>query len=133
MAGEQNQRQRVVQALRSIDAVSVENPAYPGTPDVNTIHCWIECKCEKEWPKRADTPFRLPHFTQQQRVWLLRRCRKGGKAYVLLQVANDWLLFDGERAANGLGTWTRTECETNALRVWAGGLNEKELLYYASR
>lgn len=133
MAGEQNMRQRVVKALKPIDAISVENSAYPGTPDVNTTRCWLELKCEKSWPKLKKTPLRVPHFTQQQRVWLLRRCQKGGRAYLLLQVANDWLLFDGECAASGLGTWTRQQCIEHATAVWLNGLNEKELLYHASK
>lgn len=108
---EQQQRQLVVKALTKAgqDATSVENPAYPGTPDIQFIDGWIECKYLEDWPKRAETTVRIEHFTQQQRVWLMRRsyaCSKltdkmHGLAWLVLYVARtkDWLVFDGETAA----------------------------------
>jgi len=107
---EQQQRQLLVKALTKagLDATSVENPAYPGTPDIQFIDGWIECKWVEDWPKKEDTTVRIPHFTQQQRVWLLRRhlaCAKQktshGYGWLVLYVAStkEWLLFDGEAAA----------------------------------
>lgn len=107
---EQQQRQKVVKALNrfGLDATSVENPAYPGTPDIQFIGGWIECKYLEDWPARAETAVRIPHFSPQQRVWLLRRwisCRKLNtdidKGWLLIYVVStrDWLLFDGETAA----------------------------------
>jgi len=94
----------------------VENPVYPGTPDVNYIDGWLELKWARKWPSRATTPFRLDHFTQQQRVWLKRRADRGGNAHVLLQVGTDWMLFDAEAAFTHLGFATRTELVE--LAVW---------------
>jgi len=107
---EQQQRQKVVKALTKagLDATSVENPAYPGTPDVQFIGGWLELKYLEDWPAKADTTVRIPHFSQQQRVWLLRRftaCKKLStndyRAWLLIYVVStkDWLLFDGETAA----------------------------------
>lgn len=90
------------------DATSVENPAYPGTPDIQFIDGWIECKYLEDWPARSETTVRIEHFTPQQRVWLLRRwtvCKKlgveHGVGWLLLYVAKtkEHLLFDGETAA----------------------------------
>lgn len=125
---EKGMRRRVVKALKPLDAVSVENSVYAGTPDVNYAEGWLELKWVRSWPKNRDTPLRVPHFTQQQKLWLTRRWRSGGAAYLLLKVSRDWLLFDGPTAAKVLGTSTRQELRENALRVWPRGLAEKELV-----
>lgn len=108
---EQQQRQLVVKALTKAgqDATSVENPAYPGTPDIQFIDGWIECKYLEDWPKREATTVRIEHFTPQQRCWLMRRAfslsklsdKMHGRAWLVLYVARtrDWLVFDGETAA----------------------------------
>jgi len=107
---EQEQRQLLVKALTKagLDSTSVENPAYPGTPDIQFIGGWIECKWVEDWPKKEETTVRIPHFTQQQRVWLLRRWVASNKSaqhyavgWLVLYVAStrDWLIFDGETAA----------------------------------
>ena len=111
-------RQRVVKALKGLDAWSVENPCRPGTPDVNYIEGWIELKWKASWPKRETSKLTLPHFTQQQRLTLLKRWHKGGNAYLLLQVDQDWLLFDGQEAARIVGRAPRAELESAALAVW---------------
>ena len=93
---------------RGLDACSVENPAYPGTPDIQYIGGWIECKYLEDWPRRAGTTVRIEHFTPQQRVWILRRdvaCDKLetniDRAWLVLYVAKkrEWLVFDGRTAA----------------------------------
>jgi hypothetical protein len=96
-------RKQVVKLLQELDAFAVENPCLPGTPDINCTLGWIECKKMRAWPKRAGTVVRLDHhLTPQQRIWLSRRCRKNGRAFVLLQVANDFLLLWGATAAEQL-------------------------------
>lgn len=111
-------RQRVVRALKGLDAWSVENPCRPGTPDVNYIEGWIELKWLAEWPARDSTVVQLPHFTPQQRLHLARRWEMGGNAYLLLQVSQDWLLFDGKEAARIVGRVPRAELEAAALAQW---------------
>ena len=115
---EQTMRQRVVKALKPLDAWSVENPCRPGTPDVNYIEGWIELKWVEKWPVRADTPVRLPHFTPQQKLHLRRRWHLGGNAYLLLQVDQDWFLFNGEEAAMIVGQANRAELTTRAQAHW---------------
>jgi len=108
---EQQQRQLLVKALNVAgrDATSVENPAYPGTPDIQYIGGWIECKYLEDWPVKEATTIRIPHFSPQQRVWLRRRAYaldklgiSDGRAWLVLYVAKtrEWLLFDADTACN---------------------------------
>lgn len=112
-------RGRVVQALRSLDALAVENKARPGTPDVNYIGGWVELKWLRRWPKNAAiSPVKIDHFTPQQKVWLKKRWRRHGRCFLLLQAAGtQWLLFDGETAAQIVGKATREELTRRALSV----------------
>jgi hypothetical protein len=126
-------RGRVVRALRSLDAVAVENKVYPGTPDVNYSVGWVELKWLPRWPKGSDqSPVRVKHFTPQQRVWLKRRWRKGFHAYLLLQVGREWLLFDGETAALHLGKVTQPRLRELALVIW-DRLEGEELIRWLTR
>lgn len=96
-------RNRIVDVLKPLDAFGVENPARPGTPDVNFIEGWLELKWLREWPRRTTTAVAIPHYTPQQRVFQLRRWEKGGTIGLLLQVGSEYLLFDGPTAARVVG------------------------------
>jgi hypothetical protein len=121
-------RQRVVRALRVLDPMSVENKVRPGTPDVECIAGWLELKWLRRWPQNAEaSPVLIPHFTPQQRVWLRRRWIRGGAAYVLLKVSDEWLLFDGLTASQILGRATQPELRERAYRQWKPKLIDKEL------
>lgn len=125
---ESDQRSTVVKALKKLDAVAVENPAYPGTPDVNYVEGWIELKWLRRWPERQDTIVRIDHYTNQQKIFAVRRRRAGGNCWLLLQVRNQWLLFDGAVAAIRLNKSTAKELHDAAEYVWPDGLNKEELL-----
>lgn len=111
-----------------LDAIRVENPARPGTPDVNYLHGWIENKWARHWPVRPGTKLAVDHFTPQQRVWLLRRSRAGGRVHLLLKVGETWMLFEGSVAARLLGHATKEELLQAAVKVWPRGLREMELV-----
>lgn len=74
-----------------------------GLPDLsysgNRVHGWIELKWAESWPKRAETPLRLPHYTKEQKHFLLARARAGGgRCWLLLRVGREHLLFNHEQA-----------------------------------
>ena len=125
---ESDMRRKLVQALAPLDAMPVENRACPGSPDVEFIGGWIECKWLRHWPKRATTVVRLDHpLLPTQKVWLRRRCSRGGKAWVMLQCRREWLLFDGYTAAEYLGNVPRSGLYLHAKARWENGLDEFEL------
>lgn len=83
---------------------------------------WIELKVQEK-PKREKTTFRCEHFTDEQRTWLVDRCRSGGHAYMLLQVTgcdsgSRYLFIRGDIAAVWIGFCTFTELLTKA--EWVG-------------
>lgn len=117
-----------MKALRPLNAVAVENPACPGTPDVNYIEGWIELKWLRHWPVRPETIVRIPHFTSQQRIWHFRRRRAGGQSWFLLQVRKEWLLIDGAVAALTVNKSTRIELLHNTSAYWSDGLPESDLV-----
>lgn len=110
-------RRKVIDALRHWHAVSVENHAHPGTPDVNYVDGWLELKEIEKYPAPGPTIVQLPHFTKQQRAWLHCRLRAGGRAHVLLRVLRPpraaprsrYVLLPALWAAQHLGHSTRGE------------------------
>lgn len=78
-----------------MDPVRVENPALPGTPDVNYREGWTELKHADRWPPKGG-PLRLNHPpTGEQRTWLTRRWHSGGEAWLTIRVGKEWLIFKG--------------------------------------
>ena len=115
-----------------LDPVRVENAVHPGTPDLNlATGVWIELKAIAGWPARQQTVVRLTKYTPQQRVWLLRRWRAGGGAWLALYVASCrlWYLFDGE-AAQTIGKVPQFEL-VNAARLI--GTHEQVAVFFAER
>lgn len=80
-------RQKVLRDLEG-KAIPVENPVFPGTPDIWSIWGWIELKYVQTWPKRSN--LNIEHFTPQQKHFLHRF---GG--FVFIRVEDDYLLFNG--------------------------------------
>jgi hypothetical protein len=128
---EKQLRRRGNNLMKKLDwhPISVENDAYPGTPDTNFVYGWIEYKCCSEWPKRGG-PLRIPHFTAQQRVWLRTRWRATGSGYgawLWLQVGQDHLIFDGETASIIVGNQNKRVLLQHALAHWDRFPTEEEL------
>lgn len=121
-------RTNVVKALAPLNAMAVENPCLPGTPDVNYVEGWIELKWLRSWPKQAKTIVRLPHYTQQQRVWAFRRRRMGGQAWFLLQCRREWILLDAATAALIVNHATKQELIENAVAYFSTGLPAQDLV-----
>lgn len=120
-------RQIVVKALKPLDAMSVENTARPGTPDINFIEGWIELKVLDHWPAKTDAVVKVPCFTPQQRVWLRRRVQLGGAAYFLIRIDQDWLLFDGQTAADQIGKMNKETMLQECLFCSSNRLDTRQL------
>lgn len=129
IAMEREMRQTLVKALRlaGADPVSVENPACPGTPDVNYVEGWAELKELHEWPARAETNVAIDHFTPQQRVWLIRRSMAHGRVFLVLKVKNEWLCYTGNIAAVIVGRATQ---EVHRLRAEVITVDVKEVVKF---
>ncbi len=126
---ESTQRQLVIKLLKPVHAIPVENTVgVNGCPDVNYAGGWIELKWLRSWPKRPLTNVSISHFTTQQRRWLRNRCNAGGKAYLLLQVQKEWLLFTGIDAADVVGNVTRAELYDSACARWTNGLKRESFI-----
>lgn len=123
-------RKAVVHALKPLHAVSIENGCGVGTPDVNCTKGWLELKEVKSWPKKWDTPLRIPHFSQEQRVWLARRANAGGNCWVLLKVGKDYLLLEPKHAILFLGYAIRQTLVDLASWKSLGSFDEAGLLQY---
>lgn len=133
MTLEKGQRSTVIRILSPLHAVSVENPACPGFPDVEFIGGLLELKSATGWPWKPETIFTTgvdnKHFTPQQRLFAIKRRRAQGFHCVCLKVDRDWFLIEGALAAKHLGVcWTQQDIITNAWKVWLGGLNSDGFL-----
>jgi len=116
-------RCKVVKILNGyrLHGMAVENMVGPGTPDVAYIGGWIECKKTKKWPVRSTTPVRLDHgLLDTQRLWIRKHAKHGGRVFVLIQVALEFLLLDGMVAVSFLGTSTQAELKEHSLLVCRG-------------
>jgi len=114
-------RRVVVACLAALDAIAVENPALPGTPDVNYAEGWLELKSLTRWPANRNTPVRVEHWTPEQKVRHLRRSRVGGETYVLIESVQEKevLLLEGGVAARILGRVPVPELRAAAVARWA--------------
>lgn len=101
-----------------------EDALQSGIPDLSYSggghHGWIELKWLEAWPKREGTIVRIPHYTKEQKHFLLSRGRAGGRCWLLLRVEGYHFLFDHERAQN-VGELTRHGLFMYCQRVEGGG------------
>lgn len=98
-------RRALVQAMRKagLDPVPVENAISSGTPDVNYVGGWLELKV-LQVPKIPETPVKAPHFTADQKNFIIRRTNAGGRCHVVLRCRKKWLVLDGLTAVSILGS-----------------------------
>lgn len=108
----------VVEHLRPLHPIRVENAAFPGTPDLCYVEGWIELKECPSWPSGPQWPMRVPHFRPEQRIWLRRRVEHGGRAHLMLKVGRDWLLLAGDVAASVVGLMNEDDLKAQAELVW---------------
>ena len=116
MSSEKLFRAEVLRLLRRHGfAEPVEAPMYSGVPDVayalpavswrGAASGWLELKYLAAWPRKPETPVRLPKLRAAQVRWLKGWTTAGGRADLLLRAADSCLAVPGhhvERVARGL-------------------------------
>ena len=113
---------------KSLHAVRVENLlCTPGLPDVSLATGWVELKVSRDYPTRPDTPVRLPHYTDDQRAWLRKRCLAGGNAWLALKVSRDWYIFWGATGAQEVGNLTKEGLRAECIAYFPGKPSAAEL------
>lgn len=114
---EKTLRKKICRALRRYGALPVENPCVPGTPDVSCSLAWLELK-EADMPKRATTPVRVPHYTEDQRRVHRFIEDGGGLVFVLVQVGRNLVMLTATVARDILNHVPFSELEANAVHSW---------------
>lgn len=101
-----------------------------GIPDISystNHHGWIELKYLKSKPSGHDTVMRIKHYTAQQRNWLKKHGRKGGKCFILLQVDKCYMIFTWDQCAI-VGSTNYDGHINVAKKIWQHSINWDELL-----
>jgi len=130
MMSESDLRGKLTSKLKKLDAVSVENPACPGTPDVNYIEGWIELKWLRSWPVRSNTNITIEHYSKEQRLWHRKRGFRKGNCWLLLQCRLEYLLFYADVAAQNIGKCTREQLIDLTVKYWSKGMKWDELIRF---
>lgn len=101
-----------------------------GVADVSFVvdgyHGWMELKIVDLWPKRPETPLRIPHLTDEQKAWLLRKGLAGGRTWLLLQVESDVLLIRWSEVML-VGECPREDLIGFAYGHWSGKIDYSQL------
>lgn len=121
---EQTMRSRLVLRCKDLDMKPIENKVAKGTPDVNYIEGWLELKWLRGWPVKGGV-VDINHYSNHQRLWLKRRWERGGRAFLVLQVKKEWLVFCGCDALP-VGTLTRDELVSIAIEHYQRDLNVQD-------
>ena len=123
---EQRMWQIIREGMRSLwDAHRHEDKLSLGVPDVSYglrgINGWIELKWHPA-VNDEDKPIRFPHFSMDQKMWLLMRGKKGGNCYVMIQVGKRFFLFDYESLGE-IGFLSFTGLLDRSILSWEQGEN----------
>lgn len=126
---EQRLNDRLMEALKGLHPIRVENVACAGTPDIAYVGGWIESKVIERFPIHRGTAVRVFHFSPEQRVWHSRHFIAGGKSFVALQVEStaEVFLFNGRLAAEHLGEMPEAQMRSVALRTFRGKIDAATL------
>ena len=108
-----------------------EDKLQKGIADVSFVsnsgaHGWIELKKLHEWPVRESTIVRIPHYKEEQKIWLTEKAEAGGNVWVLIKINRDVILF-GWRVVPYLGMMNRNEMLSRAAGFWPGKTDYYEL------
>jgi hypothetical protein len=131
LMSESNLWRYIQKNLKSYGVLSrVENAFYKGMPDVNYlidgVEGWIELKFISQFPARQNTIVRVPHFTEEQKIWHEQRVKYKGNTTVLIQVERDYFIFKKDKIKL-VGSLTRNSMVKLANKHWPKRINFKEL------
>lgn len=104
---EADTRARLRRRLKDLHAKSIENRCEKGMPDMAYIYGWLELKWKRGWPVEKG-PVQISHYTVQQRLWLRKHWKLGGRSFLGLVCNKEWLLWAGCDSWN-VGHLTREE------------------------
>ncbi len=119
----------------------IESSVGVGIPDVHyhyyesNISGWIELKVIEKYPAKPNTPVRVDHYSNEQRIWHKKWRRAGARVFVLLRVDSgpDFWLFDAAVACGSLGLVSKSTLETLCLIKSERKFPADELLVYLAR
>lgn len=111
---EADMRSKLCLRLRSLHAKPIENKCAKGTPDVAYIGGWMELKWNRAWPTKSDSTVPFARYTNNQRLWLRKHWSLAGRAFLVLQVKREWLIWAG-CDAGPCGYLTREELYRTSL------------------
>lgn len=114
------------------DVQSHEDKLTSGIPDLSYgaggVNGWIELKHVREWPSRPSTTIDLSHFTASQVNWLIKRGKKAGNCWVLVQVATEYFLFPFSSARALRAGVTEERFREMCFQCWPGRIEPDQLL-----
>lgn len=117
----------------------IESLVGSGVPDLNWSWAghegWIELKHRASPPVGEDTPVVLDTITSHQRLFWRQRWESGGNVYVLVRVAQCFMLLQGYWCAFNLGKVTLESLRDHSswLAESPADINVRELLRKARR
>lgn len=115
-AMQRNMRGRWLVPRRHEDAIN------KGIPDVSFVvdgrRGWMELKHIEAWPVRDTTVVRCDHFTMEQREELRQQWKAAGMAFLFAQIDRDYMLFEGQWAADNFGKVVQAELFEGQIGWW---------------
>lgn len=104
------------------DLTRIENGIVPGTPDVNgcihRVDFWCELKCmPRGYDHKKTGIFEIDHYTINQRNWIRRRGKAGGRVSLALKIVypREYMLFQWPAAFHVVGKVPLKELRNHAI------------------
>jgi hypothetical protein len=120
---------KVINKTACSEWLRIENRLQKGIPDCLVLSpcgkrvSWVEGKYRASWPSNSHTSTDLG-LTNEQVFFLKRWVRKGGRAWLLVRVEDDFFLIHGSLVEKRL---TKAAWKARATRVWRGQIDVAEL------
>lgn len=103
-----------------------EDKLTSGIPDVsysmNGVHGWIELKYLSKPPNGNSAIMVIKHYTPDQRNWIERHGKAGGRVFILLRVDTTYMLFDW-KDTRYVGRVSYKQHRGMAIGLWDYGLD----------